>query len=93
LKTILVVDDECPLVETLTELLELKGYRVVSAVNGLEAAKVGVSPLLFTLSINSPVTSLAVISGRTPPISGRESLVSWSGSKSRSRSAHLVQGA
>jgi len=55
LKTILVVDDECPLVETLTELLELKGYRVVSAVNGLEAAKVGVSPLLFTLSINSPV--------------------------------------
>ncbi|HEY1693653.1 MAG TPA: response regulator [Polyangiaceae bacterium] len=34
MKTILVVDDEYGLVETLTELLQSEGYRVVSAANG-----------------------------------------------------------
>ena len=34
MKTILLVDDESALVETLTELLEGEGYRVVSAANG-----------------------------------------------------------
>ena len=36
MKTILLVDDEYGLVESLTELLEDDGYRVVSAVNGKE---------------------------------------------------------
>ena len=34
MKTILVVDDEYALVESLTDLLEEEGYRVVSAANG-----------------------------------------------------------
>jgi CheY-like chemotaxis protein len=34
MKTILLVDDENALVETLTELLQDEGYRVVSAANG-----------------------------------------------------------
>src|SRR5216683_6885619 len=34
MKTILVVDDDYLLVEALTDLLELEGYRVVSAANG-----------------------------------------------------------
>ena len=34
MKTILVVDDECFLVECLTQLLEEAGYHVVSATNG-----------------------------------------------------------
>src|SRR5713226_3521752 len=34
MKTILVVDDECFLVESLTQLLEEAGYHVVSATNG-----------------------------------------------------------
>lgn len=34
MKTILLVDDEYALVESLTELLEDEGYRVVSAANG-----------------------------------------------------------
>src|SRR6266852_5075661 len=34
MKTILVVDDECFLVRTLSVLLEIEGYRVVSAANG-----------------------------------------------------------
>lgn len=34
MKTILLVDDEYGLVETLTELLEEEGYRVVAAANG-----------------------------------------------------------
>ena len=34
MKTILVVDDENVLVETLTELLEFEGYHVVTAGNG-----------------------------------------------------------
>ena len=34
MKTILVVDDEYALVESLTELLQEEGYRVVSAGNG-----------------------------------------------------------
>jgi CheY-like chemotaxis protein len=34
MKTILVVDDEYALVETLTDLLEQEGYAVVSAANG-----------------------------------------------------------
>ncbi len=34
MKTILVVDDECFLVKTLSVLLEIEGYRVVSAANG-----------------------------------------------------------
>ena len=34
MKTILVVDDDDLLVESLTDLLELEGYRVVSAENG-----------------------------------------------------------
>jgi two-component system response regulator VicR len=36
MKTILVVDDEYALVETLTDLLTDEGYRVVSAANGLD---------------------------------------------------------
>jgi len=36
MKTILVVDDECLLVEALTELLRVEGYRVVSAADGKE---------------------------------------------------------
>jgi CheY-like chemotaxis protein len=39
MKTILVVDDEHALLETLTELLEELGYRVVSAVNGRDGLK------------------------------------------------------
>ena len=34
MKTILVVDDEYALVETLADLLEDEGYRVISAANG-----------------------------------------------------------
>ncbi len=34
MKTILVIDDEYALVESLTDLLEEEGYRVVSAANG-----------------------------------------------------------
>ena len=34
MKTILIVDDEYSLVETLTDLLQDEGYRVVSASNG-----------------------------------------------------------
>jgi len=34
MKTILIVDDEYGLLETLTDLLEHAGYRVVSAANG-----------------------------------------------------------
>ena len=34
MKTILVVDDECFLVKTLSVLIEIEGYRVVSAANG-----------------------------------------------------------
>ena len=34
MKTILVVDDDYLFVEALTDLLELEGYRVVSAANG-----------------------------------------------------------
>jgi CheY-like chemotaxis protein len=34
MKTILVVDDEYALLDTLTELLQEEGYRVVSAANG-----------------------------------------------------------
>ena len=34
MKTILVVDDESALVETLTDLLQYEGYRVISANNG-----------------------------------------------------------
>ncbi len=34
MKTILLVDDECFLVESLTQLLEEAGYHVVSATNG-----------------------------------------------------------
>jgi two-component system response regulator VicR len=34
MKTILVVDDEYALVESITELLQEEGYRVVSAGNG-----------------------------------------------------------
>jgi len=34
MKTILVVDDDDLLVESLTDLLEVEGYRVVSAENG-----------------------------------------------------------
>jgi len=37
MKTILVVDDEYALVETLVELLQDEGYRAVSAANGLDA--------------------------------------------------------
>jgi CheY-like chemotaxis protein len=37
MKTILVVDDEYGLVETLSELLQSEGYRVVSAANGRDA--------------------------------------------------------
>ncbi|MGD0676060.1 MAG: response regulator [Polyangiaceae bacterium] len=36
MKTILIVDDEYALVETLTELLQDEGYRVASAANGRE---------------------------------------------------------
>ena len=36
MKTILLVDDEYAFVETLTELLEMEGYRVVSAANGID---------------------------------------------------------
>jgi DNA-binding NtrC family response regulator len=34
MKTILLVDDEYALVETLTELLQDEGYRVIAAANG-----------------------------------------------------------
>ncbi len=37
MKTILLVDDEYALVETLTELLQDEGYRVTSAANGKDA--------------------------------------------------------
>jgi CheY-like chemotaxis protein len=37
MKTILVVDDEYALVESLVELLQDEGYRAVSAANGLDA--------------------------------------------------------
>lgn len=37
MKTILIVDDEYALVETLTELLQHEGYRVVTASNGRDA--------------------------------------------------------
>ncbi len=36
MKTVLVVDDEYALVESLTELLQDEGYRVISAGNGRE---------------------------------------------------------
>ncbi len=39
MKTILVVDDDYLLVEALTDLLELEGYRVVSAANGTEVSR------------------------------------------------------
>src|SRR6266852_2990631 len=58
MKTILVVDDEYFLVETLSALLETEGYRVVSAANGKDglAQLVKESPDLVLTDFMMPVT-------------------------------------
>src|SRR5713226_783926 len=58
MKTILVVDDECFLVETLSVLLETEGYRVVSAANGKDgfAQLVKESPDLVLTDFMMPVS-------------------------------------
>src|SRR6266852_4239075 len=57
MKTILVVDDEYFLVETLSALLETEGYRVVSAANGKDglAQLVKESPDLVLTDLMMPV--------------------------------------
>jgi CheY-like chemotaxis protein len=57
MKTILVVDDECFLVESVSALLEIEGYRVVSAANGKDglAQLVKESPDLVLTDLVMPV--------------------------------------
>jgi CheY-like chemotaxis protein len=57
LKTILVVEDDYLLVEALTDLLELEGYRVVSAANGKDglAQLVKESPDMVLTDFMMPV--------------------------------------
>jgi CheY-like chemotaxis protein len=57
MKTILVVDDDYLLVEALTDLLELEGYRVVSAANGKDglAQLVKESPGIVLTDFMMPV--------------------------------------
>jgi two-component system response regulator VicR len=62
MKTILVVDDEYALVESLTELLQDEGYRVISAGNGREG--------LATLQKEKP--DLVVVDLMMPIADGRE---------------------
>src|SRR6266852_6179662 len=59
MKTILVVDDEYFLVETLSVLLETEGYRVVSAANGKDglAQLVKESPDLLLTDFMMPVAN------------------------------------
>jgi CheY-like chemotaxis protein len=66
MKTILLVDDEYALVETLTELFQDEGYRVVSAANGKDA--------LIRLQKERPDL---VVSDLMMPIAGGRELVRW----------------
>ncbi len=54
----LVVDDDADIRETITDVLEMRGYRVRSAVNGLEALNLlrsGARPCLILLDLMMPV--------------------------------------
>ena len=57
MKTILLIDDEYALVESLTDLLEEEGYRVVSAANGKDglARAVKENPDLIITDFMMPI--------------------------------------
>lgn len=59
MKTILVIDDEYALVESLTDLLEEEGYRVVSALNGKDglARVVKEAPDLIVSDFMMPIAA------------------------------------
>ncbi len=55
--TILVVDDDPSILQTVTEILEFEGYQVETAVNGAEALSVieRMRPALVLLDMRMPV--------------------------------------
>ncbi|RKH54008.1 response regulator [Corallococcus sp. AB049A] len=65
-KTILVVDDERDLRETLAELLEMAGYRVVQAANGLAALE---------LLAAAPMPGMVLLDKMMPVMDGYEFLL------------------
>src|SRR5690349_12879639 len=58
METILIVEDEADLRESLAELLRLRGYDVVTVINGreaLERLEAGLTPCLIILDLMLPV--------------------------------------
>ena len=60
METILIIEDEADIRESLADVLELRGYNVVTVVNGreaLERLKAGLMPCLIILDLMLPVMS------------------------------------
>lgn len=93
--TILVVDDDFPVRDSLRLLLELEGYRVVTAIDGREglAAYHRVAPDLVITDMALPhAPGLAVIDG-VKQANPAANIIAMSGGVRRALEAHSLEAA